>query len=311
MTVTYRSAGTALTNNQIDSNIKTVENRYSGIPIASAATLTLQDEYNYFVVSGSVTMTGLPDVSAGFRITLHFTGAPLLTHSSTFIMPGGVDIQAAAGDVAVFQQEDTGTQVWRCVSYTYKANALETFVTQAIDNDTTKVATTAFVDRQVEVAGGWHLFESSTTITSGYIEVTGFIRTPKRIRVNFYNVTYDGGGATFQLGLRGNGSYASTLSGTTVAWNSPSGNGWGATYEILAANFDSTDVLSGWVEFTRYATKSYSVIGEVYRNDGGASHTMYSIAGVHVPNTAEVDGVILLPGTGNLLTAQMDVWVMQ
>ena len=72
----------------------------AGANIASATTTNLATATgNSLNITGAVTITGFGTVTAGAYFALTFTGAPLLTHNATsLILPGGANIQAAAGD---------------------------------------------------------------------------------------------------------------------------------------------------------------------------------------------------------------------
>lgn len=87
-----------------------------GADIASATTIDFTDDGNYFTVTGDTTINGFSAEWIGRMIHIIFSGAPLLTHNATsFILPGGANIQAAAGDVASFVEESAGN--WRCLSF--------------------------------------------------------------------------------------------------------------------------------------------------------------------------------------------------
>jgi len=308
--MTYRSSGTALTNAQIDSNIKTVQHRYNGIPIVSAATLTLDNEYNYFVVTGSVAMTALPDVSAGYRITVEFTGAPLLTHGAAFIMPGGVNIQVAAGDVAVFEQEATGTQTWRCVSFTYAANVLETYVTQSAGDNSTKVATTEYVDAAAAALPGWEFFAALPGIGGTSPEITGIPADVKGIKLVLSNVQHDEAASNshlyFYLGY--NDSWTDTNTGVVQEWSSSSAS-WPGTGAFISRTVLDTDVTHGIITLNKLEGLDTWVVSGAVMNSGTNS--------VH-----ETVGQIGLAGAlwklkwfwtpgDQLVTSDFDVWIMR
>lgn len=83
-----------------------------GSAVASAATLTLGNQYDYdfFHVTGTTTITALAGNQA--RVTLVFDGACILTHgASSLILMGAVDYLTVAGDVFVFLND--GSNVWR------------------------------------------------------------------------------------------------------------------------------------------------------------------------------------------------------
>ena len=88
-----------------------------GANIASASSITLGTDGNYFHITGTTTITALSTATAGKRVALVFDGALTLTHNATsLILPGGANITTAAGDSAIFVSEGSGN--WRCVSYT-------------------------------------------------------------------------------------------------------------------------------------------------------------------------------------------------
>jgi len=96
-----------------------------GADIASATTLVLGTDGNYFDVTGTVTITGIGTKGSGTVVTLHFDGALTLTHHATnLILPGGVDIVTVAGDEATFVEYATGD--WRCSNYEEYASGYST-----------------------------------------------------------------------------------------------------------------------------------------------------------------------------------------
>jgi hypothetical protein len=88
-----------------------------GANIASAATTNLATATGVNVtVTGSTTITAFGTANAGVFRIVRFSGAPLITHNATsLICLGGADVQAAAGDVAIFRSEGSGN--WRMVAY--------------------------------------------------------------------------------------------------------------------------------------------------------------------------------------------------
>lgn len=85
-----------------------------GADIAAAATLNLDAATGSFVhVTGATTIAAIT-LSDGRQRTVYFTGAPLLTNGASLVLPGGINIQAQAGDIAVFIS-DSGTV--RCTDY--------------------------------------------------------------------------------------------------------------------------------------------------------------------------------------------------
>lgn len=85
-----------------------------GANIASASTLTLGTDGNYFHVTGTTTITALSGSASPVLLT--FDGALTLTHNGTsLILPGAANVTTAAGDTAIFVSEGSGN--WRCLSF--------------------------------------------------------------------------------------------------------------------------------------------------------------------------------------------------
>ena len=94
-----------------------------GGDLASATTLTIDTDGNYFDVTGTTTITAFSTIGTGTIIKLHFDGALILTHHVTnLILPGAENITTAPGDEAEFVEYASAD--WRCTSYT-KATSLE------------------------------------------------------------------------------------------------------------------------------------------------------------------------------------------
>ena len=83
--------------------------------IPSAATVDLENATGDLIdISGTTTITTLV-LFGGHERTVRFTGALTLTHSSTLVLPGGVNITTVAGDFAVFRGYTDGKV--RCTNY--------------------------------------------------------------------------------------------------------------------------------------------------------------------------------------------------
>lgn len=86
-----------------------------GSDIASAATVNLEAATGDLVdVTGTTTITAIT-LADGHKRTVRFTGALVLTHSSSLLLPGLANITTAAGDFAIFRGYAGG--VVRCVDY--------------------------------------------------------------------------------------------------------------------------------------------------------------------------------------------------
>jgi len=81
--------------------------------IASASTLTLTNDGNYFDVTGTTTITAISGDQT--FVILEFDDALTLTHHATNLyLPGAANITTAAGDRATFVQTSVG---WECTCY--------------------------------------------------------------------------------------------------------------------------------------------------------------------------------------------------
>ena len=98
-----------------------------GSDIASASTLSLPATGGgVFIVTGTTTVTGISTAQGGRCVKLRFAGSLTLTHSSSFILPGGANIQTSAGDCAEFINDaatDASGSNWRCFNYQFANGA--------------------------------------------------------------------------------------------------------------------------------------------------------------------------------------------
>jgi hypothetical protein len=81
----------------------------------SAGTLNLDTATGVVVVCTNSSALNTVTLSDGRIRIVKFTGTPTISHSSSLILPGGANITAVAGDVAVFV--GLGSSVTQCVSY--------------------------------------------------------------------------------------------------------------------------------------------------------------------------------------------------
>jgi hypothetical protein len=85
-----------------------------GTDIASGGVITIPNDGNYYVVTGTSAISGIAALGIGSRVTLVIDGALTLVNSADLVLPGGGDIVAEAGDVFDFVEYAAGD--WRCVS---------------------------------------------------------------------------------------------------------------------------------------------------------------------------------------------------
>lgn len=100
------------------------DGRGKGADIASAATLNIGEDGDYFHVTGTTTITAIEGRPTGFEITLEFDSALTLTHNAvSLIMLTGADVVVAPGDIMKFVSEADGGN-WRCLLHGYGINDL-------------------------------------------------------------------------------------------------------------------------------------------------------------------------------------------
>lgn len=156
-------------------------NEAKGSDIASATTTDIGAAVGNFVhVTGTTTITGLGTVQAGTRRIVKFTGALTLTHNATsLILPGGANITTVAGDCAMFISLGSGN--WICVNYQKVSQTgtgsevlsispaltgSPTVPTQSQGDNSTKAASTAYVDRALPLIVSAASYTTSTTINA-------------------------------------------------------------------------------------------------------------------------------------------------
>lgn len=113
-----------------------------GTDIASAATLTIPATGGgFFHVTGTTGVTAISTsgIRTGTEITLTFDGVLTMTHSSSLILLGGVNITTAAGDVVKFRLDGSN---WRMVSHA-KADGSPTATAAAARDGTGAITLTA------------------------------------------------------------------------------------------------------------------------------------------------------------------------
>jgi hypothetical protein len=120
----------------------------AGSDIASASTITPPSTGSSFDVTGTVTIAAIGSTNSwnGRQITLRFTGALTLTHSSTLVLPGATNIVTGAADYAVFRQRSSGT--WDCIDFQRGAVQCAFYVSKSADQTISVANTTITFDTE-------------------------------------------------------------------------------------------------------------------------------------------------------------------
>jgi hypothetical protein len=137
----------------------------NGADIASAGTLNLDVATGDQVdVTGTATITAIT-LGAGRMRAVRFTGALVLTHGASLVLPGAANITTAAGDVAVFRGYAGG--VVRCVHYQRQALAPLAHASQAemeAASSSAAFATPANMKHHPGAAKAWVKFQGNNVV---------------------------------------------------------------------------------------------------------------------------------------------------
>lgn len=135
-----------------------------GTTVASASTISIPDDENYILISGTTDITDINAKSAGCVIVAKFTGTGLrLIHSATnFELPDGKDVQINTDDIATFHEYSAGN--WRLIS-----------LNTAVSNDT------QLRRRNLIINGAMDVWERGGT----FVGITSTSYAADRFQVNF------------------------------------------------------------------------------------------------------------------------------
>lgn len=184
--------GTALAAATTTGDALRLENLIAGADIASASTVTIPLEGNYFKITGTTTIAGFASTRAGRTVWVKFDDALTLTNSTTLSTLTGADVTTAAGDVSAWLFDGTN---WLCLLYRKAAP----------DYTINYLVVGGGGGGSLGGGGAGGYQAASTTITSG----------------NAYTITVGAGGAANSVG--GN----SSISGVATAY----GGGLGGKYD--------------------------------------------------------------------------------
>lgn len=135
------------------------DGRGKGANVASATTLPLGEDGNFYHVTGTTTITGIEPRPQGFEVTLVFDGALTLTYNATsFILPDSTDLAVNVGDVATFVSEsDAGN--WRMATRTAIGYALRGHIDGVtLSNNATDP------NNDIDIAAGVAIADDGTTV---------------------------------------------------------------------------------------------------------------------------------------------------
>ncbi len=221
-----------------------------GVDVASASSLTLGNDGNYFDITGTTTITSIATKGVGTIVKLHFDAALTLTHNATdLVLPGGANITTAAGDEAEFIEYASGD--WRCTNYQKAATPLPVWEDVGVFNPTSTLS--------LDVTG---LSAYSMIRVEGYLVPTTD-STQLGLRTSTNNgSSFDGGASDYSwTGHFSNGSSVATSADADDTWISLSvGNAnignvttEGVHLDLLMTRFNASNhmILSGVVTVIR------------------------------------------------------------
>lgn len=132
--------------------------------LPSAATVDIGSLRQAIIsITGTTAITSLgTSAQVGQIKVVQFSGILTLTNSSNIVLPGGINITTAAGDVAVLGY--LGAGVWKLLSY---SSGSPTAPTAADGTNTNQLATCAFVQSARKVAPTFAAYQSAAQTLSG------------------------------------------------------------------------------------------------------------------------------------------------
>lgn len=218
-----------------------------GADIASAATTDLGAiEGLFHDITGTTTITGLGTVSAGIWKVIKFEGILTFTHNATsLILPGGLSITTANGDMAMVTSEGSGN--WRCNWYQRAAGdiALATPVASTSGTSIDFTGLPLGVKRVTVCFRGVSTDGSSPPLIqigdSGGIEATGYLGSGSDL-VGAIATAYTSG-----FGIGTAVAAGATLSGAvTLTLENATSNTWVCAGIVARADGAQTYFVAGW-----------------------------------------------------------------
>ena len=156
-----------------------------GADLASAATVTLGTDGNYFDVTGTTTITAINGI-AGTPFTFQFDGILTFTDGASLTLPGNANITTAAGDTCRgFMLSTTAAII---TSYTKTSGAA---VIVAADADTLEIRheanTTNATKTNVKLQSGWGFIDGAgaTRVSESVTFPTAFTTELLSIQISF------------------------------------------------------------------------------------------------------------------------------
>lgn len=208
-----------------------------GADVASATTTNLDSATGVLVdVTGTTTITAIT-LADGRERVVRFTGALILTHGASLVLPGSANITTAAGDVAVFRGYAAG--VVRCVSYQKLTG--KAVVTSITASDVSAAVLAAFTFGPFTTIASATTTDLSTVATigvsiSGTTTITGFGTGANLLRIGkFAGILTLTHNAT-SLILPGGGNITTAAGDTFIALSDGSGN-WTVVSYVRATAF--------------------------------------------------------------------------
>ena len=191
-----------------DANIFTkIQSWSKGADVASAATLVLGNDGNYFDVTGTTGPITAITVPAGTLFMLQFDSTPVLTHHATNLnLPGSANITAAAGDTLV--------------GFATAANQVKVLHYQRATGVALRAgwelisSATASSDATIEFNNLSSTYSEYLVVMAGIVPVTDATHLYMRMSTD-NGSSFDAGSTDYRYACVSNQSNATTLSGPT------------------------------------------------------------------------------------------------
>ena len=271
------------------------------VTIASAASIDIgAAASNTVIISGTATITSLGTIAAGAIRYLRATGAFTLTHNATsLILPGGVNIVAAVGDV--FRMESLGAGNWRMTGKPFVGGTLTGSLNEA---PPVTIASAASIDigaaaSNTVIISGTAAITSLGTIAAGairYLRATGAFT----LTHNATSLILPGGvnivaavGDVFRMESLGAGNWRMTgfQSGSTHAYQPLD-----ATLTSLSALGTAADKLAYTTAADTWAETPLTAAGRALIDDASAAAQLATLGTEALKTFVSADQTITLGG---------------
>lgn len=219
-----------------------------GADVASAATIDLSAATGNLVdVTGTTTVTAIT-LADGHESVVRFTGALVLTHGASLVLPGAANVTTVAGDFAVFRGYAAG--VVRCMYYVRSARTPDAALLR--DGSLAMLGALAMADFNITAAKTVTFGAAPDAQTTGGAVTIDWSAGQKHtltLSSNATSVAFTAppGIGNFMLVIKQSGAANFTVAGWAASVKWP-----GGTAPVITTGSGKVDVLSFYWDGTDY-----------------------------------------------------------